>query len=825
MTQRRNGSILMATGMMAMAVWLFGGTGPDGRLLAQVDDPFGIGDPVAEPDMDQPELAPPTPAEEEERETDPIVLMIQDSEPRTPLELLRVVKILMDIGRHDVARGYLERFEEIELDQAGLLRLQRRFGDAFLIRLRSSEPLAPEGQELAERILRAAQEQAADPERIAELVERLADRDERPRALGQLRRMSRHVVGELLSQLADQEQSDRHQDLQRALVALDREAAEPILGALESPDRAFRLRVLKVLTARGDRSVVQHLIPLSLDPETSGEVRESAEQGLKRLLGYVPSRSQGTDLLDKRFRQVFSADPVLGEEEITLWRWDENQRTVVARPGTAADRQRLEAYRLAVALHEAAPDRDDFRMYRLAAELELEQALAGWDFFLDTETGVIEAALEAGPDVTNGVLRFALREGRVAGAVAAARVLGASGTMTHLQSDQGGLSPLAEALHDRHQLVQAAAMEAIMRIQPREAFPGSHRFAEVMAYFLRSRPARQALVIHPRVDEGRTLIGLLEQSGFEGQWAPRGKEGLRLATEWPDLEMVFISDATSSPSAAETVQMLRSSARSRDLPAAIMVRDLPIDLVSSPTRAYEEMLEQLGRKGQEGVVIPDVEELAGIDSGRSRLSLQTEVDLYRRRQFDRFGRYAEEDPLLLVIPPPRSPESTGFAVRQLLALPGDHRGKQMVTIERRAVRSGAILDWLADAIDTPLAGHFEWSRLENDVLDLLYQPNLSARASKVLGRLSTPKSQQILADVASQPALTRDIRRASAEALHEAIGRRGVLLTQDAILRQYDRYNASESFDPDTRAILGTVLDAIELPSAQRAAANGTEGR
>jgi hypothetical protein len=36
-------------------------------------------------------------------------------------------------------------------------------------------------------------------------------------------------------------------------------------------------------------------------------------------------------------------------------------------------------------------------------------------------------------------------------------------------------------------------------------------------------------------------------------------------------------------------------------------------------------------------------------------------------------------------------------------------------------------------------------------------------------------------------------------------------LTTDEILRQYDLYNANAGADPDTHAVLGAVLDAIEL--------------
>ena len=42
-----------------------------------------------------------------------------------------------------------------------------------------------------------------------------------------------------------------------------------------------------------------------------------------------------------------------------------------------------------------------------------------------------------------------------------------------------------------------------------------------------------------------------------------------------------------------------------------------------------------------------------------------------------------------------------------------------------------------------------------------------------------------------------------------------ILLTNDEILRQYDRYNASAALDADSQKVFSTVLDAIESLRAQ----------
>ena len=55
-----------------------------------------------------------------------------------------------------------------------------------------------------------------------------------------------------------------------------------------------------------------------------------------------------------------------------------------------------------------------------------------------------------------------------------------------------------------------------------------------------------------------------------------------------------------------------------------------------------------------------------------------------------------------------------------------------------------------------------------------------------------------------------ETRRASAGAFGESVLRYGILLSTKEILRQYDRYNQSETEDRATQKVLGAILDALE---------------
>jgi hypothetical protein len=49
------------------------------------------------------------------------------------------------------------------------------------------------------------------------------------------------------------------------------------------------------------------------------------------------------------------------------------------------------------------------------------------------------------------------------------------------------------------------------------------------------------------------------------------------------------------------------------------------------------------------------------------------------------------------------------------------------------------------------------------------------------------------------------------------------MLTQKDILRQYDRYNASETLDKQTQQVLGGLLDSIERRALLKSATSTTK--
>jgi hypothetical protein len=92
----------------------------------------------------------------------------------------------------------------------------------------------------------------------------------------------------------------------------------------------------------------------------------------------------------------------------------------------------------------------------------------------------------------------------------------------------------------------------------------------------------------------------------------------------------------------------------------------------------------------------------------------------------------------------------------------------------------------------------------------LYRPELAERSVAALAFVGTPESQRSLVDFASRSSVPIDARQQAATAFQKSVAHSGILLTEEEILRQYDRYNASATADADTQKVLGTILDALE---------------
>jgi len=388
--------------------------------------------------------------------------------------------------------------------------------------------------------------------------------------------------------------------------------------------------------------------------------------------------------------------------------------------------------------------------------LQVDKMFHGFNRPLPQGPGTAHSlALAAEPEDMESVLDYAIREGLLGAAVGAAEVLGETGTVGMLESEGRFSRPLYLALRHADRRLQFAAADAVIKIDPHADFPGASRVVENLAFAAGTLGQPKALAVDPQPKEAQTLVGILNELGYEGQAAYTGRQAIKTALADPDFAMIWISDTVDFPDANELYQMLRKDPRTARTPVGVIARS------------------------------------ENLDRWRSRL---------------------EEDKLAIAFPRPTDTANAALFAGMLL----DSVGRQAIGPQERLGRASVALDHLIHLAEQPQRYDFyDLTRHEEHFLRALNTRGIEQKAARLLGLLGTPRAQRALVDRASQNATSLPSRQAAAKAFANAVSLRGTLLTKDELLRQYDRYNQSENLDPGTQQVLGSILDTIEARAAK----------
>jgi hypothetical protein len=675
------------------------------------------------------------------------------------------VHTLVDIGRTDEAKVYLKKLLAAKPDRKTLAELHREHHSYFFFQLSRDHRLRPEGEQLGKAVLDAAYEAAHDPARLRQLVKQLSAPLPGPRqqALEELNAVGTASVPPLLEALADPQRASEYPALRHALPRLGADALTALTAVLESPDDALRQQVIGVLGQAKSAVAVPYLVGLCARTATPAPTRDAAAQALEQMCGKRPTTEEMARYLYRRAQEHYDGAvpaPLDYDDKLTLWHWDAKDKRPVPRRYPAAEAAMITAARLAADLYQLQPGNSDYRRLFLTTDLEAAKIEQGLGRRLPREGTAYKAAAAAGVAALEDVLQYASEHGRPLAATGAVEILGDIGTVALLHSVDGRPRPLVLALRHGDRRLRFAAAEAICKLDPQQPYAGSSQLAETLGYLIRTVGSRRALVAHPRVDQSQSLVGMLSQLGLDGDAARTGSEAFRMATSHADHEFLLLSDGIDRPDMNETIQLLRRDPRTRRLPIGLMAR-------AENVRRCEEL--------------------------------------------------ARLHPLVASFPRPHDVPTLAFLAGRLR----DLAGRELVPYDERLDQAVAAMDHLLRLADAPRRyGFYDLYRQLDAAQAAMFTPPLSAKAAHLVGLLGSPEAQRALVNLASQQARPLEQRQAAVKGLLVAVQRHGLLLTRDEILRQYDRYNRSQSLDADTQHVLSAVLDAIELPS-KRAQSSG----
>ncbi len=686
----------------------------------------------------------------------PAVAAVLATKPTTGPEMTRAAKILADLGRPDLARDLIKKVLAANLDQQQLAAMEEQLGSATFVKFASREDLAPEGKQLADLVLNAANSVLEDPARLAELVKQIQDpsSEVRVRALNGLKRARGAGVAPLLAVLADPNRSSEFPNVRAALVGLGGIAIGPMWAALESGDAKLTVEVIRVLQQLRSNESIAYLVALSTSDGSDAGVRQAAQAALVKMVGQAPSKQAAAALLLREAKHHFDGQYPLGvdaEGRVKVWSWDSTKGGPVSNDVLTADASLALASRFAREAYSVEPEDAEIRLLHLSTMLEKAAYENGLDKPLVAEGDTPAArAANSGGAVVEEVLKYAIDAGHPVAATAAARILGQIGSAEELLCQGAQPAALVRAAQHDDRRLRFAAVEAILALDPQKTFPGSSRVVDVLIAFATSSGQRRALVGAPTSQEAYRVGGYLIPLGYELETAVTGRELIRVAIGSSDFELALVDTSINRPAVAILVQQLRHDYRTADLPVALMAR-----------------------------------------SGRL-----AEAE-----------RIAEDDRLVAAFPRPHTAEAVQRQVEHLLAL----TGREAVSTDERRQQALQALRWLAE-----LSGSgqrvFNVQRAQAPALAALFSSDLGQEAVAILGNLGTPEAQTSLVDLASRWTHPLKARQAAVEAFWKNASEHGTLLTTKQIRTQYERYNQSRTRDGATQQILASILNCIEAP-------------
>ena len=687
---------------------------------------------------------------------DPAVAAILETKSSTPGECIRAAKILSDLKRPDLAKQLLQKVIDAKLSQKDLAKLGEQFTSTMFLQLSAQADLRPQAQALADLVLSARNAELQNPQRLAELIKQLHDQSEEKRnnAFSGLMEARGAAMTAMIAVLADPSREAEHPRICTALAAMGRQASEPLFEVLDKADPKLKIQSIAILSESRPPALQLSLFKPYLSEKSDATVRAAAAAALRKIGGALPTKDQAVRLLTENSKNYFNLRqpmPGIVDGKADVWRWDEARRECTVMQLSASDAAREMSSRFARDAFAITPDDVGVVRLYLATLLEAAAYQKGLPATLDDNDSAVVEAKQLGAKAIEEAMDFAMSNGHIAAATAAAQILGKIGQADELLYFGSKISPLALALHSTDRRLRISAARAIVSLKPQRPYAGSSYMLPTLAFFASTSGQRRVLLAGGNVEDMRKKVSVFSAAGFKVDNAVDGREVMRMAVSSPDYELAMIDMGIDQPPINMLLQQLRHDYRSADLRVGLIARD-----------GFLERAEHL----------------------------------------------SESDTMAKAFSRPHDDASLAWQLEQLATI----KPQEFVGFDERQRQANEAMDMLAELGRT--SGKLYDIRLvEKAALTALYTPSLSLKAIDVLAMINSPESQRTLADIAGNAAQTLQVRQAAVSAFRRNVQSFGILLTTEEINKQYQLYNASKILDQPTQKILGLILDCLEAPT------------
>ena len=682
-----------------------------------------------------------------------VVRSIRNQDPQSPAELASAISTLIDIEAWGDAKIYLDQLNKVVMNDKELYELYKIRGAEFFYILHSVDQLAPESQQLAKRVLSAARNYANSAPRIDQMVATLADKDinVRSAAFSRIKSVGPQAYAVMLEVFADDSKSALWPGVRGAVRRLGNDATEILIAGATSGNRRIEVESYFGLANLDSIDAIELISYLYLSPKTPVNVKSFAEARIRDYYGGSFNPQQLTQELSVKANALLRGQQkkVDSDAKVSVWQYDKASKTFKYNRVSLAVASRIRAAKLAGLLNEIDPANAQNRQLFLLASIESAKKQAGPDMPIDVKA-ILKAIGNPDAGELDRLLAEALDHDLFMAAIGTCEILKEVGDASLLSSG-AGYRPLVRAVLTGERYLQFAALDAIIKIDPQTAYPGSSYVAELAAFLARTQGRAGVLVGHYASPDTRTFEGIVSSTGIGVESVPNGLEFFNTATSSPDWKLLLLTDNLLRPQFGQVVQMLRADWRTRYLPIGIVVSD------------------------------------------------------EKKRRFAQ--RLAKADPLIRII-------DLNFDTRivnsQLSLFEGVSSSWE-VSDASRVIHAAVAGKWLGKvAADPDRYRFYNVRKYEDSVFRMLYIEGQAKQASLIAANLGTPRSQRELLNYASQNGQLLDRRVATADAFAASVKKFGLLLTTDEIEQQYERYNSSVTEPKEVQAIFGSLLDSIE---------------
>ena len=752
-------------------------------------------------------------------------LLIED--PNTPLELADAIRLSVQLGRTDIARQFIKKFDALMPSPKECSDIQRSLNSAFLYEIATHPKLQPDGDRFVATIRSGAIEYLRDDARVARLILDLGSDDSfvRRRATTELRASNINAAVALGIALGDPVHEDYYPAIETALVGMGDVAVEPTIGFLGVDDLDHKARIISALGRLGAIRIADRIVALTINEPADSHVGAAARKAITRIVGVLPSQAEAAQFLKQQFGRYLEGDLMLPQDSqgrLLLWMYDSEQGTVV--PELRDSRIVSLAYATVAArnLYSLDLENAEYKQLFLRSVLESSKVLNGVNQPLSQ--GTHDLISQESPSYVLALLEHCLETQHYPAAVGAAEVLGDIGDESLLYSTAGRPTRLIQALNSPSRRVRFAVANAIFKLNPTRPFPGSSYVSGAAAYFIQTAGTRKAIAADVNPDRSLKWAGLLSQAGFEGERVLTGKDLIKRAQQNPDCEFILLGEAIQNPGLNETVYSLRNDPRTADIPIGIIIDDIP-NLDIEFARVVEESVTGKDENGffknpvlhRAEIATNPAYKLRSIkyDIGTLEESTQEESakslpSIEGNKNRSRAQRLADVDPLTFALFEPQTADQTLFQTRRLRQAVAF----QAISVDERLAQANTCLKWFGTILaDQAKYGFYNPVRHQHPMIDALFFPLLCQPATEALANIPTSEAQKALLTLASQNTEILESRKLAAVAFGKHVEQNRLLLTRGEIEQQYDLYNKNIDGLQEELDILGGLLDSIEAPT------------